>query len=192
MRQQRWMESIADFDVEISYHPGKANLVADALSRKRVAVDSAKDMGGLVEMVGSLRLAALTDEVEPLGLGAADQADLLTRVRLAQELDENLIKASKNEDTEYKTSKNGTIVANGRVCVPNDKELREEILKEAHHSKFSIHPGSTKMYRDLKRYYHWVGMKRDVAKWIAGCQTCQMVKSEHQVPGGLLQSLPIP
>ncbi|CAA7041521.1 unnamed protein product [Microthlaspi erraticum] len=192
MRQQRWMESIADFDVDIAYHPGKANLVADALSRKRVAKDSDKDMSGLVEMIGTLRLAALTDELEPLGLGAADQADLLTRVRLAQQLDEELVKASKNEQTEYQVSKNGTIVVHGRVCVPKDQELREEILKEAHHSKFSIHPGSTKMYQDLKRYYHWVVMKRDVAKWIAGCQTCQMVKTEHEVPGGLLQSLPIP
>ena len=48
------------------------------------------------------------------------------------------------------------------------------------------------MYRDLKRYYHWVGLKRDVAKWVAGCPTCQLVKAENQVPSGLLQSLPIP
>src|SRR5690606_34304397 len=97
-----------------------------------------------------------------------------------------------NEKTEYQTSNNGTILLNGRVCVPKDQGLRDEILKEAHQSKFSIHPGNNKMYRDLKRYYHWVGMKRDVAKWVAGCPICQMVKAENQVPSGLLQSLPIP
>ena len=80
--------------MDIAYHPGKANLVADALSRKRVASASEKDMEELVHMVGTLRLAALTDELEPLGLGAADQADLLSRVRLAQEKDEDLIQAS--------------------------------------------------------------------------------------------------
>ncbi|KAL1207553.1 hypothetical protein V5N11_017231 [Cardamine amara subsp. amara] len=48
------------------------------------------------------------------------------------------------------------------------------------------------MYRDLKRYYHWVGMKKDVANWVAACNVCQLVKAEHQVPSGLLQSLPIP
>lgn len=192
LRQRRWMELVADYDLDIAYHPGKANLVADALSRKRVASASEKDMEELVHMVGTLRLAALTDELEPLGLGAADQADLLSRVRLAQEKDEDLMKASKNEKTEYQTSNNGTILVNGRVCVPNDTGLRDEILKEAHQSKFSIHPGANKMYRDLKRYYHWVGMKRDVAKWVAGCPICQMVKAENQVPSGLLQSLPIP
>lgn len=79
-----------------------------------------------------------------------------------------------------------------RVCVPKDEELRREILSEAHASMFSIHPGATKMYRDLKRYYQWVGMKRDVANWVAKCDVCQLVKAEHQVPGGLLQSLLIP
>ncbi|CAA7014569.1 unnamed protein product [Microthlaspi erraticum] len=85
-RQTRWVEFLADYQVSINYHPGKANLVADALSRRR----------------------------------------------------------------------------------------------------------ATKMYHDLKRYYHWVGMKRDVADWVAKCNTCALVKAEHQVPGGLLQSLPIP
>ncbi|XP_024014539.1 uncharacterized protein LOC112088490 [Eutrema salsugineum] len=64
-------------------HPGKANLVTDALSRKRIAALAEQDVEGLVRMVGTLRLAALTDEVKPLGLGAADQADLLSRVRIA-------------------------------------------------------------------------------------------------------------
>ena len=48
------------------------------------------------------------------------------------------------------------------------------------------------MYHDLKRYYHWSGMKRDVAEWVARCPTCQLVKAKHQVPSGLLHSLPMP
>nr|AAD37020.1 putative retroelement pol polyprotein [Arabidopsis thaliana] len=112
-------------------------------------------------------------------------------IRLAQERDEEIKGWTLNNKTEYQTSNNGTIVVNGRVCVPNDRALKEEILREAHQSKFSIHPGSNKMYRDLKRYYHWVGMRKDVARWVAKCPTCQLVKAEHQVPSGLLQNLPI-
>ncbi|CAA7040406.1 unnamed protein product [Microthlaspi erraticum] len=128
---------------------------------------------------------------EPLGLEAVDQADLLSRIRVAQQSDQSLLDA-RVTGSEYEVSANGTILVRGRVCVPKDVELRHQILGEAHASKFSIHPGATKMYHDLKRYYHWVGMKRDVADWVAKCNTCALVKAEHQVPGGLLQSLPIP
>ena len=66
------------------------------------------------------------------------------------------------------------------------------ILEDAHKSKYSIHPGSTKMYQDLKRVYWWPGMKSRIAKYISKCSTCAQVKSEHQVPYGNAQSLQIP
>jgi hypothetical protein len=68
----------------------------------------------------------------------------------------------------------------GRICVPNIKELKDKILHEAHESSYSIHPGENKMYHDLKATYWWYGMKRDVAKYFALCDTCQQVKAEHQ------------
>ena len=80
----------------------------------------------------------------------------------------------------------------GRLCVPSINKLKEELLKESHESTLSTHPGSTKMYRDLKTHYWWPGMKRDIAEFVARCLTCQKVKTEHQKPGGLLQPLPIP
>jgi hypothetical protein len=64
-------------------------------------------------------------------------------------------------------------------------------LKEAHDSDYSIHPGSTKMYQDLKRKYWWYGLKRDVAAHVAMCDVCQRVKAEHQRPAGLLHPLKI-
>ena len=76
--------------------------------------------------------------------------------------------------------------------VPNDSDLRDAVLYEAHRSKFSIHPGSTKMYMDLKRQYWWRGMKRDVTNFVAKCLICKQVKADHQRPGGELQPLPIP
>jgi hypothetical protein len=86
----------------------------------------------------------------------------------------------------------GAILFEGRICVPSDPEHRRLILEEAHKSSFSIHPGATKMYQDLKREYWWPGMKTDIAEFIARCIVCQQVKIEHQRPAGLLQPLKIP
>ena len=78
-----------------------------------------------------------------------------------------------------------------RICVPKG-DIRQEILAEAHNSVYSVHPGSTKMYRDLKQHFWWNGMKREVTQFVAKCLVCQQVKAEHRRPGGLLQPLPIP
>ena len=86
----------------------------------------------------------------------------------------------------------GTVWFGKRICVPEVKSIRESILREAHDSAYSIHPGSTKMYLDLKERYWWYGLKRDVAEHVAICDTCQRVKAEHQRPAGLLQPMKIP
>jgi hypothetical protein len=86
----------------------------------------------------------------------------------------------------------GVLWYKGRICVPNVKELEDKILHEAHESTYSIHPGENKMYHDLKATYWWYGMKRDVAEYVALCDTCQRVKEEHQRPVGLLQPLQVP
>ncbi|GJV78504.1 retrotransposon protein, putative, ty3-gypsy subclass [Tanacetum coccineum] len=77
------------------------------------------------------------------------------------------------------------------LCVPDDSPLREAVLTEAHSSPFSIHPGSTKMYKDLKQNFWWNDMKHDVARFVAKCLTCQQVKIKHQRTSGLLQPLDI-
>ncbi|KAF8050606.1 hypothetical protein N665_1927s0001 [Sinapis alba] len=92
LRQRRWMEFVADYDLEIAYHPGKANLVADALSRRRAEVSAEKEADVLEGMVRSLHLNTLVSEDEPLGLEAVNQADLLARIRQAQ----GLIRSLKN------------------------------------------------------------------------------------------------
>jgi hypothetical protein len=79
-----------------------------------------------------------------------------------------------------------------RLVVPVDPELRKEIFDEAHLSKFSIHPGSTKMYQDLKKNFWWSNMKVDIAKYVAECDTCHRVKASHLKSAGVLQPLAIP
>jgi hypothetical protein len=93
---------------------------------------------------------------------------------------------------EFMEDEQGTIWFKDRICVPEIDSLRETILKEAHDSDYSIHPGSTKMYQDLKQKYWWYGLKRDVAAHVAMCDVCQRVKAEHQRPAGLLHPLKIP
>ena len=79
--------------------------------------------------------------------------------------------------------KEGVLRIKGRVCVPHVDDLIHTILIEAHSSRFSIHPGATKMYRDLKQHFRWSRMKRDIVEFVAQCPNCQQVKYEHQRPG---------
>ncbi|KAL0291382.1 UNVERIFIED_CONTAM: Transposon Ty3-G Gag-Pol polyprotein [Sesamum angustifolium] len=78
------------------------------------------------------------------------------------------------------------------VCVPNVEELRTEIMHEAHYAPYAMHPGSTKMYRDLRPYYWWPTMKKDVVDFVARCLTCQQVKAKHQALADELHPLSIP
>ena len=86
----------------------------------------------------------------------------------------------------------GSLYYKDRVCVPNDSELKKVILEEAHNGSLAMHPGSTKMYQDLKVSYRWSGMKRDVSEFVTKCLVYQKVKEEHQVPLGLLKPIRIP
>ena len=70
-------------------------------------------------------------------------------------------------------------------------DLREEILREFHCSRFTMHLDGIKMYQDLRRQYYWRGMKRHVGDFVRRCLTCQQVKAEHQKPVGLLQPLEV-
>ena len=75
--------------------------------------------------------------------------------------------------------------------VPQLTDLREEILREFHCSRFAVHPGGAKMYQDLCHQYYWSGMKRHVGDFVRRCLTCQKVKTKHQKPAGLLQPLEV-
>jgi hypothetical protein len=97
-----------------------------------------------------------------------------------------------NKTSDFSEDSQGTLWLGKRICVPNQKPIKESILREAHDSAYSIHTGSTKMYKDLRTCYWWYGMKQDIAEYVSLCDTCQRVKAEHQRPAGLLQPLKIP
>ncbi|GJY31392.1 putative reverse transcriptase domain-containing protein [Tanacetum coccineum] len=86
----------------------------------------------------------------------------------------------------------GTLCLNGRSWLPCYGDLRTVIMNESHKSKYSIHPGSDKMYQDMKKLYWWPNMKANIATYVSKCLTCAKVKAEHQKPSGLLVQPKIP
>jgi len=98
----------------------------------------------------------------------------------------------KEQDTKhFRVDEKGVLWFDDRLVVPKDHELRNKILDEAHSSKLSIHPGSSKMYQDLKPRFWWTKMKKEIAAYVARCDTCCRVKAVHLKPAGLLQPLSI-
>ena len=114
----------------------------------------------------------------------------------AQKKDKNIYaiisQIGNGKEIEFTVNGNRVLYYKDRVCVPDDNDLRKAILEEAHSGSFAIHPGSTKMYQDLKMSFWWSGMKRDVSEFVTKCLVCQRVKAKHQVPSGLLQPIRIP
>ncbi|GJU66040.1 putative reverse transcriptase domain-containing protein [Tanacetum coccineum] len=158
----------------------KANVVADALSRK--------------ERSKPLRVRAI---VMTIGLDLPKQ--ILNARPMQQEKPKNL----KNEDVGGMIRKDlpkerleprddRTLCLNGRSWLPCYGDLRTVIMHESHKSKYSVYPGSDKMYQDMKKLYWWPNMKADIATYVSKCLTCTKVKAEHQRPSGLLVQPKIP
>ena len=98
----------------------------------------------------------------------------------------------KGKKAEFQIRDDDMIVKGQRMCVAEYRELKRDIMEEAHSSAYAMHPGSTKMYRTLKEHYWWNGMKKEIASFVSRCLTCQQVKAEHQKPARKIQLLPIP
>nr|GFB68727.1 retrotransposable element Tf2 [Tanacetum cinerariifolium] len=166
MRQRRWLELLKDYGTNIQYHPGKTNVVADALSRKSGMIAGIKVEEEIIRDLERLDIKLYVRGQHGYWASLRVEPDLISRIKELWQ---------------------GT-----RLCVPNDSSLRGALLTKAHSSPFSVHPGSTKMYHDLKQHFWWSGMKRDVATFVSRCLICQQVKIEHQQASGLLQPLDIP
>ena len=100
-------------------------------------------------------------------------------------------KMKEQETKHFRVDEEGVLWFKDRLVVPKDRELRNQIISEAHSSKLSIHPGSSKMYHDLKPRFWWTKMKKEIVAYVARCDTCCRVKAVH-MKAGLLQPLSIP
>ena len=90
-------------------------------------------------------------------------------------------KVEEGEQSDFAIRNDGALVIGSRLCVPAAEELKGQILGEAHSSAYAMHPGSTKMYRTLKEYYWWAGMKREVVEYVSKCLVCQQVKRDKNL-----------
>ncbi|GKB20710.1 putative reverse transcriptase domain-containing protein [Tanacetum coccineum] len=180
------LELLSDYDCEIRYHLRKANVVADALSRK--------------ERDQPLRVRAL---VMTIGLDLPKQIlNAQTEARKPENIkNENvggfvgcktLINPEAIRTEKLEPRADGTLCLNGRSWLPCYGNLQTVIMHESHKSKYSIHPGFDKMYQDMKKLYWWPNMKANIATYVSRCLTCTKVKAEHQRPSGLLVQPKIP
>ncbi|GJS22659.1 putative reverse transcriptase domain-containing protein [Tanacetum coccineum] len=183
--QRRWLELLSDYDCDIRYHLGKANVVADALSRKER--EPPLRVRALVMTIGldlpKQILNAQTEARKPENIKSEDVGGMLIENAKYPE-------AIRTEKLEPRTD--GTLCLNGRSWLPCYGDLRTVIMHESHKSKYSIHPGSEKMYQDVKKLYWWPNMKADIATYVSKCLTCAKVKAEHQRQSGLLVQPEIP
>jgi hypothetical protein len=114
-------------------------------------------------------------------------------IRMRQKDDEKINEIRRltldGKGKDFREDVEGVVWFKDRLCVPDIKSIRELILKEAHEIAYSIHRGSEKMYQDLKKRFLWYSMKREIAKYVVICDSCQRIKAEHKRPAGLLQPL---
>ena len=217
MRQRRWVELLNDYDCDIRYHPGKANVVADALSRKnRIQLHNINIRSDLQHILEQIQLndqrrqwietldefdcdicvhPILTENRVQLN-SIIERTNLLQDILYAQQVaivqDHLLDEMSCDVKQQLETKSDGLLYFSNRIWIPNNEDLRKLIFDEAHKSRYSIHPGANKMYQDLRTQYWWSGLKKDVTDYVSKCLTCSKVKAEHQRPSGLLVQPEIP
>ncbi|GJR55364.1 putative reverse transcriptase domain-containing protein [Tanacetum coccineum] len=201
MRQRHWLKLLSDYDCEICYHPRKANIVADALSRKernkplRVSV--------LVMTIGLNLDMSYWSSLSLLSPNSLSLISKLPKKILEAQIEAQKPENLKNKDVGGMIRKvipkekleprlDGTLCLNGRSWLPCYGDLRTVIMHESHKSKYSIHPGFNKMYQDMKKLYWWPNMKADIPTYVNKCLTYAKVKAEHQRPSGLLVQPEIP
>jgi hypothetical protein len=153
LRQRCWLELIKDYDLEIHYHPSKANLVADALSRKEhVHLAVVAQLPN--EIVEDFRRLNLGIVAHTEGVTIEVESTLEQEIRKGQIGDAKIQEIkdliTEGRDPEFMEDEQGTVWFKDRICVLEIDSLRETILKKAHDLDYSIHPESTKMYQDLK------------------------------------------
>jgi hypothetical protein len=191
MRQRIWPKLIKDYELEVHYHPGKANVVVHALNHK-----SHCNYLPVVPLIGeessirvlhdlSLYNITLTPILRDEIITSQKKDEGMAHIRRRMQEGDPKVNYF-HEDVE------GPPWFIDRLVVPNKEALKKRIMDEAHTSRYSIHPGSTKMYHDLWQQFWSTRMKREIARYVSECDTCQKVKADYMKPRGLLQPLSIP
>jgi len=164
MRQRRWLELLKDYDFRLNYHPGKANVVADALSRKMLHMSAmmVKELELLKHFRGLSLVCEMSSQSVKLRMLKID-SEFLNSIKEAQKADVKLVDLmvghNQTEDSDFKVDNQRVLRFRNRICIPDDAKMKKMIMEESHRSNLSIHPGATKMYHDLKKLFWWSGLK---------------------------------
>ncbi|XP_049351873.1 uncharacterized protein LOC125816323 [Solanum verrucosum] len=162
--------------------------MSDSIGRHQITKD--------LRQLASLGVRLLESPDEGVIVQNAAESSFLAEVKEKQYTDPILLQLKENVQQgmtkAFELTEEGVLQCQNRLCVPNIDGLRRRIMTEAHHSRYSVHPGSTKMYLELKEVYWWGNMKKSIEEFVVQCPNCQQVKVDHQKHEGYMQRIELP
>jgi len=190
-RQARWYLKLQDYDFILRHIPGKTNTKADILSRKD-QVDTKEDNKDVQLLKNEMWSRKIVGKIRVFdNRKVVEETDIIKRIKKNGTREKEVLQALQKEDGSA-WEEDEVAYMEGRIYVPNNRDIKEEILREHHDPADIGHPGQHRMQELIKRTYWWPGLKEDIKKYVQGCIKCQQNKVQHQKKAGKLHPLEIP
>ena len=190
-RQARWYLKLQDYEFILQHILGKTNTKADILSRKD-QVDTKEDNKDVQLLKDEMWTRKSTSKIKVFDeRKRIDKSDIIKKIRKNNTREKEVVQALKREDGSTE-EEDEVVYMEGRIYIPNNKDLKEEILREHYDPADVGHPGQQRMQELIKRTYWWLGLKEDIKKYVQECVKCQQNKVQHQRKAGELHPLEIP